>query len=172
MIEEEDNGLPIYIHPSPPLGQVRELWHVAHPMNNHIPIPTGIVDMNHWGSTIIQMDKYKGKTFEEILDLIRLGNREVIQWASWIVHKYSPGISKTPKTQAPDMAAYLLRNGFDPDERRTEMFPMSELLRTQGGSVNGCGLWMEGLSTWIQCGISVCLHMDWMAANGICWELW
>ena len=48
-----------------------------------------------------------------------MGNREVIQWASWLVHKYSHAISKTPKTQAPDMAAYLLRCGFDPDERRT-----------------------------------------------------
>ena len=62
------------------------------------------------------MEKYKGKTFGEILELIRVGNREVIQWASWLVHRYSHAISKTPK----NMAAYLLRNGFDPDERRTE----------------------------------------------------
>ena len=34
------------------------------------------------------------------------------------------------------------------------------------------GLWLEILSTWFRCGISVCLHMDWMAAMGICWELW
>ena len=39
-----------------------------------------------------------------------MGNREVIQWASWLVHRYSHAISKTPKTQAPDMAAYLLRS--------------------------------------------------------------
>ena len=101
------------------MGPVRELWHVANPINGEIPIPTGIQDLQHWSTTVIQMDKYKGKTFGEILQMIRMGNREVIQWASWLVHRYSHAISKTPKTQAPDMAAYLLRCGFDPDERRT-----------------------------------------------------
>ena len=103
-----------------PMGPVRELWHVANPINGEIPIPTGIQDLQHWSTTVIQMEKYKGKTFGEILEMIRMGNREVIQWASWLVHRYSHAISKTPKTQAPDMAAYLLRCGFERDERRTE----------------------------------------------------
>ena len=34
------------------------------------------------------------------------------------------------------------------------------------------GLWLEILSRWFLCGISVWLHMDWMATLGICWELW
>ena len=120
LIDDENNGLPEYSHPAPPMGPVRELWHVASPINGEIPIPTGIQDLQHWSTTVIQMEKYKGKTFGEILELIRMGNRDVIQWASWLVHRYSHAISKTPKTQAPDMAAYLLRCGFDPDERRTE----------------------------------------------------
>ena len=119
LIDDESNGLPEYSHPAPPMGPVRELWHVANPINGEIPIPTGIQDLQHWSTTVIQMDKYKGKTFGEILEMIRMGNRDVVQWASWLVHRYSHAISKTPKTQAPDMAAYLLRCGFDPDERRT-----------------------------------------------------
>ena len=34
------------------------------------------------------------------------------------------------------------------------------------------GLWLETLSTWFCCGISMWLHVDCMAAMGICWELW
>ena len=119
LIDDESNGLPEYSHPAPPTGPVRELWHVANPINGEIPFPTGIQDLQHWSTTVIQMDKYKGKTFGEILEMIRMGNREVNQWASWIVHRYSHAISRTPKTQAPDMAAFLLRCGYDPDERRT-----------------------------------------------------
>ena len=119
LLDDESNGLPEYSHPAPPMGPVRELWHVANPINGEIPFPTGIQDLQHWSTTVIQMDKYKGKTFGEILEMIRMGNREVNQWASWIVHRYSHAISRTPKTQAPDMAAFLLRCGYDPDERRT-----------------------------------------------------
>ena len=119
LVDDENNGLPEYSHPAPPTGPVRELWHVSNPINGEIPFPVGIQDLQHWSTTVIQMDKYKGKTFGEILEMIRMGNREVNQWASWIVHRYSHAISRTPKTQAPDMAAYLLRCGYDPDERRT-----------------------------------------------------
>ena len=31
----------MYTRPNPPMGPVRELWHVAHPINAEIPIPTG-----------------------------------------------------------------------------------------------------------------------------------
>ena len=34
------------------------------------------------------------------------------------------------------------------------------------------GLWLETLSILSCCGISMWLHVDWMAAMGICWELW
>ena len=38
------------------------------------------------------------------------------QYSSWLVHSYSRHITRTPKSQAPDLSAFLFRLGFDPDE--------------------------------------------------------
>ena len=39
LIDDESNGLPEYSHPAPPMGPVRELWHVANPIHGEIPFP-------------------------------------------------------------------------------------------------------------------------------------
>ena len=63
LIDDENIGLPEYSHPAPPMGPVRELWHVSNLINGEILISTGIQDLQHWSTTVIQMEKYKGKTF-------------------------------------------------------------------------------------------------------------
>ena len=117
LVDDVDRGLPTYTHTFAPPGPVRELWHVQHPLNDNVPMPNGVATMEEWGRTMLTMQKYSGKTFEDLLDGIKRGNKDMIQYCSWLVHTYSKNISTQPKSQAPDLAAYLLRSGFDPDER-------------------------------------------------------
>ena len=121
LVEDVDRGLPTYTHTFAPPGPVRELWHVQHPLNDNVPMPNGVTTMEEWGRTILTMQKYSGKTFEDLLDGIKRGNKDMIQYCSWLVHSYSKNISTQPKSQAPDLAAYLLRSGFDPDERASSI---------------------------------------------------
>ena len=120
LVDDVDRGLPTYTHTFAPPG----------PVNSGIVACTTSTqrqrtyaewgdnyDMEEWGRTILTLQKYSGKTFEELLDGIRRGNKDMIQYCSWLVHSYSKNISTQPKSQAPDLAAYLLRSGFDPDER-------------------------------------------------------
>ena len=103
LVDDVNRGLPVYTQATPPAGPVRELWHVQHPINEHIPMPNGITTMAHWGSTMVTMQKYSGHTFEQLLDKIRLGDKDVIQYSSWLVHMYSKNISVEPKSQAPNL---------------------------------------------------------------------
>ena len=90
---------------NPPAGPVRELWHIEHPLNESVPFPKGVVSMEQWSQTVITMQKYAGDTFGQLLDAIKAGDRDVIQYSSWLVHTYSRHITKTPKSQAPDLSA-------------------------------------------------------------------
>ena len=98
-------------------GRVREMWHLANPLNDDVPMPNGVSNMAEWGSVVVTMDKFKGATFRQILDAIISGDREVQKYAGWIISRYGSQISRTPASQAPDLAAYLLRSGWDPDQR-------------------------------------------------------
>ena len=80
-------------------------------------MPTGVNNMVEWGSVVVTMDKFKGATFRQILDAIISGDREVQKYAGWIISRYGSQISRNPASQAPDLAAYLLRSGWDPDQR-------------------------------------------------------
>ena len=121
LVDDVDRGLPTYTHRVAPAGPVRELWHVQHPLNDNVPMPDGVESMEQWGRTVLTMQKYSGRTFEDLLNGVRTGNKDMIQYCCWFVHSYSKNISTRPKSQAPDLAAYLLRSGFDPDERASSI---------------------------------------------------
>ena len=107
LIDDQDRGLPVYTHREPPAGPVRELW--------------GVNSLEQWSQTVITMQKYAGRTFGQLLDAIKSGDRDVIQYSSWLVHSYSRHITRHPRSQAPDLSAFLLRSGFDPDERASSI---------------------------------------------------
>ena len=117
LTDDNPAGLRNYVHFTPPPGRVREMWHLANPLNDDVPMPQGVSNMAEWGSVVVTMDKFKGATFRQILDAIISGDREVQKYAGWIIARYGSQISRTPASQAPDLAAYLLRSGWDPDER-------------------------------------------------------
>ena len=121
LIDDQDRGLPVYTHREPPAGPVRELWHIEHPLNDSVPFPEGVTSMQQWSQTMITMQKYAGRTFGQLLDAIKSGDRDVIQYSSWLVHSYSRHITRHPRSQAPDLSAFLLRSGFDPDERASSI---------------------------------------------------
>ena len=62
---------------------MRELWHIEHPLNDSVPFPEGVVSMEEWSQTVITMQKYAGRTFGQLLDSIKAGDRDVIQYSSW-----------------------------------------------------------------------------------------
>ncbi len=111
-----NRGLPTYTHPAPPAGPVTELRRVQNPLNEHVPMPDGIHDMQQWGQVAVTMNKFGGQTFEKLLDRCRMQEHEVCKYCGWIIATYPKSISTAPKTQAPDSAAYLLRSGWDPDQ--------------------------------------------------------
>ena len=111
LIQEFNHGLPSYRPAEPPRGPVRELWNVAEAGTDSIPFPHGVVDLAQWGATMLTMTKYKGWTFEQLFDEARVGNRAVLKYCNWIVNTYGSEISVYPKSQAPDLAGYLLRAG-------------------------------------------------------------
>ena len=117
LTEDHPSGLRTYVHFTPPSGRVREMWHFANPINDDIPMPHGVSTMAEWGSVVVTMDKFKGATFRQILDAIISGDREVQKYAGWIISRYGAQISRNPPSQAPDLAAYLLRSGWGPDQR-------------------------------------------------------
>ena len=121
LIDDQDRGLPAYTHREPPAGPVRELWHIEHPINDSVPFPEGATSLQQWSQTMITMQKYAGRTFGQLLDAIKSGDRDVIQYSSWLVHSYSRHITRHPRSQAPDLSAFLLRSGFDPDERASSI---------------------------------------------------
>ena len=121
LIDDNDRGLPVYTHREPPAGPVRELWHIEHPINDSVPLPEGVTSLEQWSQTTITMQKYAGRTFGQLLDAIKSGDRDVIQYSSWLVHSYSRHITRHPRSQAPDLSAFLLRSGFDPDERASSI---------------------------------------------------
>ena len=117
----QERGLPVYTHTEVPAGPVRELWHIHHPLNESVPFPEGIESLEQWSMTTITMQKYSGITFGQLLGKIIAGDREAIQYSSWLVHSYTRQISRQPRSQAPDLSAFLLRPGFDPDERASSI---------------------------------------------------
>ena len=121
LVDDYDRGLPVYTHRSPPAGPVRELWHIEHPLNESVPLPQGVASLEQWSQTMITMQKYAGRTFGQLLEAIKAGDKDVIQYSSWLVHAYSRHICRNPRSQAPDLSAFLLRSGFDPDERASSI---------------------------------------------------
>ena len=89
LVDDHDRGLPVYTHRDPPAGPVRELWRIEHPLNDSVPFPEGVVSMEQWSQTVITMQKYAGRTFGQLLDSIKAGDRHVIQY-SIVVGWYIP----------------------------------------------------------------------------------
>ena len=114
LIQQFNHGLPSYRPAEPPRAPVRELWNVTEPSTDSVPFPHGVADLAQWGATMLTMPKYKGWTFEQLFDEARVGNRPALKYCNWIVSTYGPEISVYPKSQAPDLAGYLLRAGFVP----------------------------------------------------------
>ena len=114
LIQPFNHGLPSYRPAEPPRAPVRELWNVTEPSTDSVPFPHGVADLAQWGATMLTMPKYKGWTFEQLFDEARVGNRAALKYCNWIVSTYGPEISVYPKSQAPDLAEYLLRAGFVP----------------------------------------------------------
>ena len=121
LVEDQERGLPVYTRTEVPAGPVRELWHIQHPINDAVPFPEGVESLEQWSMTTITMQKYSGITFGQLLGKIIAGDREAVQYSSWLVHSYSRQISRQPRSQAPDLSAFLLRSGFDPDERASSI---------------------------------------------------
>ena len=117
LVEDNPTGLREYVHYQPPTGRVRELWHLQNPLNDEVPMPHGIGTMAAWGDVVVTMEKHKGLTFRQVLDRLINGDREMAKYCGWIISRYGKDISRTPASQAPDLAAYLLRSGWDPDSR-------------------------------------------------------
>ena len=90
------------------------------------------------------VNKYAGRTFERLLDGCRNSNCEIAQYCGWIIQKYSKNISTTPKSQATDLAAYLLRSGWDPDQRAASL---SYTRTYQDVSVSYDGCWSLGFGS-------------------------
>ena len=100
LIDDQDKSLPFFPHREPPI-------------NDSVPLPEGVTSLEQWSQTMITMRKYAGRTFGQLLDAIKSGDRDVIQYSSWLVHSYSRHITRRPRSQAPDLRAFLLRSGFD-----------------------------------------------------------
>ena len=114
LIQQFNHGLPSYRPAEPPRAPVRELWNVTEPATDSVPFPHGVANLAQWGATMLTMPKYKGWTFEQLFDEARVGNRPALKYCNWIISTYGPEISVYPKSQAPDLAGYLLRAGFVP----------------------------------------------------------
>ena len=87
LVDSANHGLPTYTVPAPPAGPVTEMWHIQNPLNEHAPMLEGIQDMHQWGQVVVTMNKYAGRTFEQLLDGCRTGNYEIGQCSGWIIGK-------------------------------------------------------------------------------------
>ena len=66
LVDTVNHGLPTYTVPAPPAGPVTEMWHIQNPLNEHVPMPEGIQDMNQWGQVVVTMNKYAGHSSDQI----------------------------------------------------------------------------------------------------------
>ena len=74
-----------------------------------MPYPVHLQGITAWASTKIKLKKYKDKdiSYHEFLLKIFNHDDEAGQYAKWILAHYGPKITATPKSQAPDLAAFL-----------------------------------------------------------------
>ena len=145
------------------------MWHINNPLNEDIPLPNGVESLEAWGNVVVTMEKHRGLTFRQILHAVINGDREMQKYCGWIISKYARNISRNPQSQAPDLAAYLLRSGWDPDMRARANHNMSGLFPPFVKDDLECGrhdtvvgLYGNGAVVSVRCGAAITDDVDWL----------
>ena len=84
-------------------------------MDPAVPYPVHVQGIKSWASTKIKLKKWKDKELSHHEFIMKVFNRddEAGQYAKWILAHYTSKITATPKSQAPDLAAFLKKMRVD-----------------------------------------------------------
>ena len=77
-------------------------------MDPAVPFPVHVQGIKSWASTKIKLKKWRDKemSYHEFILKVFNHDDEAGQYAKWILAHYTPKITATPKSQAPDLAAF------------------------------------------------------------------
>ena len=84
-------------------------------MDPTVPYPVHVQGIKSWASTKIKLKKWRGSdlSYHEFIMKVFNHDAEAGQYAKWILAHYTPKITATPKSQAPDLAAFLKKMRVD-----------------------------------------------------------
>ena len=84
-------------------------------MDPAVPFPVHVQGIKSWASTKIKLKKWRDKdmSYHEFILKVFNHDDEAGQYAKWILAHYTPKITATPKSQAPDLAAFLKKMRVD-----------------------------------------------------------
>ena len=84
-------------------------------MDPGVPYPVHVQGIKSWASTKIKLKKWKDKelSYHEFIMKVFNHDDEAGQYAKWILAHYTSKITATPKSQAPDLAAFLKKMRVD-----------------------------------------------------------
>ena len=84
-------------------------------MDPTVPIPVHVQGIREWATTKLKMKKFedKGWSYHDLLLQVFNHDAEAGHYAKWVLSHYTSKITSTPKTQAPDLAAFLKKMRVD-----------------------------------------------------------
>ena len=84
-------------------------------MDPAVPFPVHVQGIKSWASTKIKLKKWRGKdlSYHEFIMKVFNHDDEAGQCAKWILAHYTSKITAAPKSQAPDLAAFLKKMRVD-----------------------------------------------------------
>ena len=84
-------------------------------MDPAVPFPVHVQGIKSWASTKIKLKKWRGKDLSHHEFIMKVFNHddEAGQYAKWILAHYTSKITAVPKSQAPDLAAFLKKMRVD-----------------------------------------------------------
>ena len=108
-------------------------------MDPAVPYPVHVQGIKSWASTKIKLKKWRNKelSYHEFITKVFNHDDEAGQYAKWILAHYTSKITAAPKSQVPDLAAFL-------NKMRGCVFGCNNSISS---GVDECGLRQEAL-TW------------------------
>eukprot|EP00435_Cladocopium_sp_Y103_P065224 s851_g27.t1 len=108
-------GIPQTVQVGPTWGDPWQIIYNSDDMDPTVPIPVHVQGMKQWATTKLKLKKFKDKnwSYHELLGRIFNHEAEPGHYAKWILTHYASKISATPKSQAPDLAAFLKKMRVD-----------------------------------------------------------
>ena len=84
-------------------------------MDPAVPYPVHVQGIKSWASTKIKLKKWRDKelSYHEFILKVFNHDDEAGQYAKWILAHYTSKITAAPKSQAPDLAAFLKKMRVD-----------------------------------------------------------